>query len=81
MADNQGIIFPVFYYKGQVLKKLTLNIVKMGLTDYKKALADQQKLHSLRAENKIEDTLLLLEHNNVITLGRRGRRFEYPDYQ
>jgi len=47
-------------------------IVSMGLTDYKDALAIQQKLQKTRVDSKVGDVLLLLEHNSVITLGRRG---------
>jgi lipoyl(octanoyl) transferase len=52
---------------------MKLNIAYLGHVDYKEALALQKTLRDSRAENKINDTLLLLEHNSVITLGRRGR--------
>jgi len=34
----------------------------------------QRKLHSLRVENQIPDTLILLEHYPVITLGKFGKK-------
>ncbi|HOP95763.1 MAG TPA: octanoyltransferase, partial [Dictyoglomaceae bacterium] len=33
----------------------------------------QKKLHSLKVEDKIPDTLILLEHYPVITLGKFGK--------
>lgn len=44
----------------------------LGRVDYAQALDIQQKLVLLRQSNEVEDTLLLLEHPPVITLGRRG---------
>jgi lipoyl(octanoyl) transferase len=49
-----------------------LNIVFLGKTDYKEALTLQEKLFELRQHDKINNTLLLLEHSPVITLGKRG---------
>lgn len=51
---------------------MNINFVHLGLTDYKVALEIQEKLQLLRQQNKIEDTLILLEHPPVITLGRGG---------
>jgi lipoyl(octanoyl) transferase len=51
---------------------MKINIVNLGRIDYKDALNVQEKLHSLRQQNKTEDILLLLEHSPVLTLGRRG---------
>lgn len=52
----------------------TIKVSYLGKMDYSQALAIQEKLHSLRCENVIGDTLLLVEHNSVLTLGRRGGR-------
>ena len=49
-----------------------LNILLPGRLDYKEALDLQEKLLLLRQQNEIEDTLILLEHPPVLTLGRRG---------
>lgn len=51
---------------------MKLNIVRLGLMDYAEALRIQEKLLTLRQEDKIDDTLLLVEHPAVLTLGRRG---------
>ena len=47
-------------------------IIDLGLIDYKEAWDFQHHLWSKRAEGKLPDLLLLLEHPHVITLGRRG---------
>jgi lipoyl(octanoyl) transferase len=52
---------------------MELNIIKPGIMDYENALELQKKIHQLRLENKIPDTVILLEHYPVITLGRRGK--------
>ena len=46
----------------------------LGRTPYAEALALQQSLHDSRKRNEISDTLLLLEHPHVITLGRAANR-------
>ncbi len=51
---------------------MNINFVRLGLTDYKKALDIQEKLLALRQKDMIEDVLLLLEHPPVITVGRSG---------
>lgn len=48
---------------------MILNIVELGLIDYKEALDVQEKLLSLCDKGCIDDTLLLLEHPAVLTLG------------
>ena len=54
----------------------TINSIKpcesryLGRTAYADALALQQSLHDARKRNEVPDTLLLLEHPHVITLGR-----------
>ena len=44
--------------------------VSLGRVRYHKALEIQRKLHSLRGKGEIPDTVLSLEHEPVITLGR-----------
>ena len=51
---------------------MNLNILLPGSMDYKEALDLQEKLLLLRQQKEIEDTLILLEHPPVLTLGRRG---------
>ena len=47
-----------------------LNILELGLVEYQYALKLQKKLVKERMNNSIPDTLLLLEHPDVITLGK-----------
>jgi lipoyl(octanoyl) transferase len=53
---------------------MKLLIVKLGKIDYQEALDLQERLLKLRQQNKIDDTLLLLEHFPVLTLGIRGKQ-------
>lgn len=50
-----------------------LNVIYAGRMSYKDALELQLKTQKERMEGKIEDTLILLEHNPVITTGRRDQ--------
>lgn len=45
----------------------------MGILSYSKAHEIQIKLHSLRSEDRIPDTLIFVEHSHVLTRGRAGR--------
>ncbi len=49
-------------------------ILDLGLVDYQKAWDLQHQLWSRRVEEALPDLLLILEHPDVITLGRRGNR-------
>lgn len=51
---------------------MQLNIINLGKIEYSKAFEIQQKLVKLRQEKSIQDTLLLVEHLPVITVGRSG---------
>jgi lipoyl(octanoyl) transferase len=51
-----------------------ISIVQLGTVDYATALRLQQSLVEMRKTGKIGDTLLLLEHSPVITLGRNAKR-------
>ena len=48
------------------------HVVSLGLIPYADALDLQRRLNEARFAGEIPDTLLLLEHPPVITLGRRG---------
>ena len=48
------------------------NIVSLGRVDYMEALDLQEKLLAKRQQGEIDNTLLLLEHPAVLTLGKRG---------
>ena len=49
-----------------------LNILNLGLEPYDGVLELQRQLAAARRDGRIEDTLILVEHPPVITLGRRG---------
>jgi len=51
---------------------MKLNIVSLGRVDYMEALDLQEKLLAKRQQGEIGNTLLLLEHPPVLTLGKRG---------
>ena len=50
-----------------------LDVYRLGRIDYAAALAIQERLVEARIESRIEDTLLILEHDPVITLGAGGK--------
>jgi lipoate-protein ligase B len=50
----------------------TLSVRRLGLVPYAEAWALQDELHAQRIAGEIGDTLLLLEHPHVYTIGRRG---------
>ena len=54
----------------------SLDVRLLGVVDYDEALALQNELHCKRVAGEIDDTLLLLEHPHVYTIGRRGSRSE-----
>src|SRR4051812_23210339 len=49
-----------------------LDIRRLGVVEYGEALAIQRFLVEERRGNRIADTLLLLEHPHVLTLGVKG---------
>lgn len=54
--------------------KRILNILDLDIEPYRKIWDFQHQLHSLRLQNKIDDVLILLEHNHVFTLGKVAKR-------
>ena len=52
---------------------MILNVLNLGLVPYETALHLQRTLMDLRKANRVENTLLLLEHPPVITLGRNAQ--------
>ena len=50
-----------------------LRVHRLGRVAYAEALALQERLLEARCEQRIDDTLLLLEHEPVITLGRGAK--------
>ena len=53
---------------------LKLNVVNLGKMDYQEALDLQFKLLEKRQKGEINDTILIVEHPPVITLGRNAKR-------
>lgn len=53
-------------------RRIPLAVADLGLVPYAEAMALQDALVEQRLGEEIGDTLLLLEHPPVITLGRRG---------
>ena len=51
-----------------------LHVRRLGLVEYEDGLAAQKAIFDARAAGLVPDTLLLLEHPRVITLGRGARR-------
>lgn len=51
-----------------------LDIIKYDCLDYKKAYQLQLELRDQRQKNEINDTLLLVEHPAVLTIGTSGSR-------
>lgn len=51
-----------------------INLLHLGRVPYAEALAIQQRVIAARKQNLIGDTLLLLEHPPVLTLGRNAHR-------
>lgn len=52
----------------------TTRLLDLGKMGYRECLFWQHRIHSARRDNKIEDCLVLVEHPEVFTLGRRGGR-------
>ncbi len=52
---------------------MVLNVLNLGLVPYETALQLQRTLMDLRKANRVENTLLLLQHPPVITLGRNAQ--------
>jgi lipoyl(octanoyl) transferase len=50
-----------------------ISVIQLGTIDYATGLQLQQQLVALRKEEKIGDVLVLLEHMQVITLGRNAK--------
>jgi lipoyl(octanoyl) transferase len=52
---------------------MMISVLQLGRIDYAAGLRVQQELVELRKSGRIGDTLLLLEHTPVITLGRNAK--------
>lgn len=54
------------------MPKKVCALLNLGIVNYSDGLELQYKIVDMRQRNQIEDVLILLEHNPVITLGRRA---------
>ena len=53
--------------------KMSIKIIDLGIIDYKEAWNLQLELIEKRYRKNISDVLILAQHPDVITLGRRGK--------
>ncbi len=58
----------------RILRGKNLNVIKLGVVDYGEAYNLQKQLLEEHIQGKGRDSLLLLQHNPVITIGRSGSR-------
>jgi len=65
VAEKAGI------YPSTLLRSAPLRICDCGLADYRSVLQQQHELHDRRRQDEIPDTVLIVEHRPVITLGAR----------
>lgn len=56
------------------MEKRKIDYINLSVEPYKKIWDFQAKLHQLRVERKINDILILLEHNHVYTLGKIAKK-------
>jgi len=57
--------------QGDQAKKENLTVIDCGVAGYNEILMQQNELHEKRQATKIPDTVLIVEHTPVITLGAR----------
>ena len=55
-----------------------MRVIRAGVQSYEQAWQMQRELHAARADDAVEDTVLLLEHPSVYTAGKRTRPAERP---
>jgi lipoyl(octanoyl) transferase len=55
-----------------------LEVVRAGVVDYRTAWDEQRRLHEAVADGRAPDTVLLLEHPNVYTAGKRTQPSDRP---
>ncbi len=51
-----------------------IEVIDIKKTDYKKAWELQKKIHEKRVKGEVCDTLILVEHEHVITFGKSAKR-------
>lgn len=55
-----------------------LRVVRLGTVEYRQALAIQERLREARQADEVPDTLLVLDHPPVLTVGRRRGEGDLP---
>jgi lipoate-protein ligase B len=60
---------------GVVESRQPLIVLQLGLHAYDSALRLQHQVVAARRDGRLSDTLILLQHPPVITLGRRGKEY------
>ena len=71
--NSFSILLCIFILSAYLLyMNRSLHIRDLGMVDYAKAFDKQLQLHQERVSGVIPDTLLLLEHPHVFTLGRHA---------
>lgn len=50
-----------------------MTVLDLGRKDYKEVWDMQKGLHQKRVNNEIPDTLIIVEHNPVLTIGKSGK--------
>ena len=53
-------------------KKKYFDYLDLGIVGYEDAMALQKKLHKKRCDQIIQDTILFLQHPNILTLGKNA---------
>ncbi|MGQ9664626.1 MAG: lipoyl(octanoyl) transferase LipB [bacterium] len=56
-----------------MLTEKMINTLDLGKRDYKEVWDMQRELHLKRVNGQIPNTLILVEHNPVVTIGRSGK--------
>ena len=76
-GDDPGNLTPNPFPRGkgdnrekQLAPRRALTIAEMGIVDYDDALSLQSEMLAKRIEGRVGDTLLMMEHPHVFTLGR-----------
>src|SRR5437660_930730 len=60
------------------VQQTPLTVVRAGLVDYQAAWDEQRRLHAAVADGLAPPTVLLLEHPDVYTAGKRTEAWERP---
>ena len=68
--DGSWCIASILLGKGDGEDCMNLKVLLLGKCQYEKALAVQQDILEKRQKGDIEDTLIMVEHPPIITLGR-----------